>query len=158
MRWTKTPEERFNDKFIKGSEEDCWLWDGAKDQNGYGMFWFEGKVRKASRVAWQLAFKQSIPAKGQICHKCDTPSCVNPHHLFLGTAAINNNDCIVKGRRILPKGILNPKTKLTEVQVLEIKISPLTATELTKLYPVSRQQISDIKHGKKWSHLKIQSH
>ena len=153
MRWTKTPEERFRDKYIEDSITNCWLWTGSKDQNGYGMFWFDGRVQKASRVSWQLNTDRVIPEGRFVYHKCDTPACVNPGHLFLGTPLENNLDCIRKNRRQPPQGVLNPKTKLTEAQVREIRASPLTPTQLTKLYPVSRQQLSDIRLGKKWSHL-----
>ena len=153
MRWTKTPEERFRDKFIMGSKLDCWVWTGSKDQNGYGMFWFDGRVQRASRVSWQLYNKEQIPTRSNICHRCDNPSCVNPNHLFLGTYSDNLQDCWDKRRRAAPMGVLNPKAKLTEEQVREIKQSNLTSTELSRLYPVSRQQISYIRHGKKWPHV-----
>lgn len=31
-------------------------------------------------------------------HKCDTPRCINPDHLELGTAQSNVDDMIAKGR------------------------------------------------------------
>ena len=55
----------------------------------------------------------------EICHQCDNPSCVNPAHLFVGTQADNMRDCKVKDRH--SRGERQPKSKLTEGQVLEIR-------------------------------------
>jgi hypothetical protein len=33
-----------------------------------------------------------------VCHRCDTPQCINPDHLFLGTKKENAEDCSRKGR------------------------------------------------------------
>lgn len=33
-----------------------------------------------------------------ICHRCDNPACVNPDHLFVGTAKDNAKDREAKGR------------------------------------------------------------
>lgn len=32
------------------------------------------------------------------CHKCDVPQCINPKHIFPGTASENTLDSIKKGR------------------------------------------------------------
>ena len=45
-----------------------------------------------------------------VCHRCDRPSCVNPDHLFLGTAADNSHDAQRKGRLNVPgKGWLGKR-------------------------------------------------
>lgn len=75
----------------------CWLWAGSKYRSGYGAFWMRGKNYRAHRAAWTL-LRGQIPDGMLICHRCDTPQCVNPDHLFLGTSADNNFDRDSKGR------------------------------------------------------------
>jgi hypothetical protein len=78
-------------------ENDCWLWQGPTVGRGYGKVGFRGKTARAHRVMWELA-NGEIPAGLYVCHKCDIPSCINPDHLFLGTADENNKDMAQKGR------------------------------------------------------------
>lgn len=78
----------------------CWLWTGSNNQR-YGIVsrLVNGKRRqmRAHRFAFEL-FVGPIPRGSVVCHKCDTPLCVNPDHLFVGTQADNLRDGILKGR------------------------------------------------------------
>lgn len=99
---------------------DCVVFTGAKTKAGYGdvhkVRWgLEFKVSTAHRLAWTLAFGP-IPKGMLVCHKCDTRSCINPKHLFLGTHQDNSSDMVSKGRS--PTG---PLSKLTLDQQEEVK-------------------------------------
>jgi hypothetical protein len=75
----------------------CWLWLRSRDKDGYGSLRADGRTRRAHREAY-MAYMGPIPDGAHVLHKCDTPACVNPDHLFLGTQRDNLRDCVVKGR------------------------------------------------------------
>jgi hypothetical protein len=75
----------------------CWLWNRALSAKGYGNVRYGNTIWRAHRLSFTL-YKGEIPEGLLVCHTCDEPSCVNPEHLFLGTAADNTHDCILKGR------------------------------------------------------------
>lgn len=89
-------KERFF-KYVNKTDS-CWIWTGSPNSTGYGNLDIDGKKVKAHRVSWIL-HKGEIPEGMYICHTCDTPLCVNPEHLFLGTAKSNMQDMKDKGRR-----------------------------------------------------------
>jgi hypothetical protein len=76
---------------------ECWMWTARRNGGGYGIH----RRQLAHRVSWELHVG-AIPDGMCICHRCDTPACVNPVHLFLGTRADNNADMIAKGRYVNP--------------------------------------------------------
>ena len=139
-------EVRFWSK-VDQSVEGCWLWQGTLLAQGYGCFKIAGKMYKAHRVAYTLAI-EAIPPGLFVCHHCDTPRCVRPDHLFLGTIKDNAQDAVKKGRtatgdrngaRLHPetrirgdnhwshlyperhRGERNGRARLTEAQVEEIR-------------------------------------
>lgn len=91
-------------KRVAKSESGCWMWKGSVDGGGYGTIsTCRGYApAKAHRVSWEMR-NGLIPQGMDICHRCDTPGCVNPEHLFLGSRKDNVHDCIRKGR-LRPRG------------------------------------------------------
>jgi hypothetical protein len=89
---------------MRGPDE-CWLWDRSCHA-GYATFRLKGRLIGAHRAAFE-AFVGEIPDGMSVCHKCDTPRCINPAHLFLGTQADNLRDMFAKGRHGNPLFIAN---------------------------------------------------
>lgn len=67
------------------------------------MFKLDGRMWKAPRVSWLI--HNADPGKMDVCHHCDNPACLNPDHLFIGTAADNMRDCSRKGRLGAQRGL-----------------------------------------------------
>lgn len=129
--------------------DNCWLWQGTLDRNGYGIFRVGGH-RTVSRMAHKLVYvihKGEIPAGKVLMHSCDNPQCVNPHHLTPGTQKENIQDAIQKGRMLV--GEKNGQCKLTDEQVREIyqlaHSGNYTQKEIGKMFGVSQVIVSQIK-------------
>jgi hypothetical protein len=130
----------------------------------YGVLWVmqrNGKRRReyVHRLSWNLYFGE-IPAGMQVCHHCDTPRCVRPEHLFLGTATDNMRDCIAKGRKRPTdnRGSRHGMSKLTEQDVLRIRamyiphIRGLRAA-IAQRFGVSVSAINQILWHQRWNHV-----
>lgn len=77
----------------------CWLWTASlRPGSGYGQLRVGRTIAFAHRIAYEL-FVGLIPNGLYVCHHCDVKQCVNPDHLFLGTAKDNTQDMIRKGRQ-----------------------------------------------------------
>lgn len=115
MRATRvgSVNERFFQRFDRGTADECWNWTGSVNAQGYGYIGGvlngsrhvpKGSYMLAHRVSW-IIHRGEIP-KGEgahgtvVMHTCDNPKCVNPSHLRLGTQSENVTDMIVKGRKV----------------------------------------------------------
>lgn len=89
-------KNRYKENTVK--ENDCLIWQKSRHLNGYGR-WSTTIIKGdyAHRVSYKL-FNGDIPDGLHVCHSCDVPACVNPEHLWLGTALDNAVDRDNKGR------------------------------------------------------------
>lgn len=98
---TKSLNDRLFNKIEYIPESGCWLWVGAKTKNsrfGYGIIKINGKTKTlVHRLSWEI-FNGLIPSGVNVLHHCDTPTCINPNHLFLGTQKDNVSDMFDKKR------------------------------------------------------------
>jgi hypothetical protein len=139
-----------------GAPDACWLWQGSTDGR-YGELWVLDRRVKAHRPAWMLHHRQRIPRGFCVLHHCDTPACVNPAHLFLGTQAENIRDAITKGRHIHGERV--GSAKLTQGQVLRIewlyRVRGFSQHHLARRYGVTQSTIGSIVNGKTWVQARI---
>lgn len=150
---------RFWEKVQK--TETCWLWKGAVNwtAGGYGKIPTSRKAGRrrflsAHRVAWELQVGE-IPHGFCVLHRCDTPLCVNPDHLFLGTQTDNVMDMLKKGRQRT-----NPVRKLTVEQVRQIralKAEGVSDHELARRFGVVPGNIWNIVARKSWKSIDNQA-
>ncbi len=152
------------------SRGGCWIWIGKKNANGYGTLATK-KATLAHRLSWELHVGP-IPNGMSVLHHCDTPACVRPEHLFLGTRADNVRDMDAKGRRGFAIGVLNGRTTtpqttargshhgmaaLTEDDVRAIRREYAgrrgQQSELGRRFGVAHCTIASIVKGKTWTHV-----
>lgn len=137
-------------------EAGCWLWAGPRTVSGYGVARANASSVRAHRLSWQI-HKGPIPTGAVVCHKCDTPLCVNPDHLFLGSQAENVRDRDLKGRASQgakhSASIAGLVAKLTPEQVVAIRADTRRNVDIAADFGVTKENISSIKRNETWRHV-----
>ena len=147
--------QRVEEHVERDPNSGCWLWTGTLLSSGYGQVAWR-KNRDLAHRASYAAFKQSIPAGQSVLHKCDTPACVNPDHLFLGTQLDNMRDKMDKhrgGHSHAKSGEQNHKAKLTRERAAAIRVlsgSGISLRVLSREFGVAIETIRAVIKGRTW--------
>ena len=159
-RLMRDPIPRFWKKVTK--TDGCWLWRNPDPSNGYGKFSYQGQVMGAHRVSWLIHYGD-ISDGLWVLHKCDTPACVNPDHLFLGTHDDNMADMTAKHRgryqqhpETVTKGEQHGNAKLTENDVREIRRLRANGTPrqtVAQMFGISQSNVKQITARTAWAHV-----
>lgn len=146
--------ERFWEKVDIRGVDECWEWTHKRHESGYGIFWLDGKNRRANRVA--LILSGSIPEDDSLMalHSCDNPPCCNPNHLRWGSAKDNTQDFIerkggFRGENS-PTAIINDEVASG---IMRSRVDGLPASMIAKKFGVTKSLVENITRGNAWSHL-----
>lgn len=147
--WTKVE--------ITANPNRCWVWKSTMVRDNYGSFTVNNIGIRAHRLSFYI-HTGIDPIGKMVCHSCDNPTCVNPKHLFLGTAKENADDMIKKGRyRIGIFGENHGRSKLKEEDVIAIKYLYSTGdyrkTKIADMFNVTVSTVWSIINKKIWKHL-----
>lgn len=130
----------------------CIIYTGYIADTGYGLICIAAKTRSTHRLAWELKHGP-IPKGGVICHRCDTPACINVDHLFLGTHQDNVADMVAKGRSARGDRVGRGRAKLSRDQVLAIRTDERMHHVIAQDYGIRRESVGNIKRRLTWKHL-----
>jgi hypothetical protein len=138
---SKSIGERLVDQAVR-DQNDCLVWTGLKDVNGYGKISYKSKYWRCHRLIYVLT--NGEPPDGlQVLHRCDNRACFNLNHLFLGTQNDNMVDMGKKGRG---------NSVLTSENVAEILTGNESTIALAKKFGVRHQIVSAVRNGRSWKY------
>lgn len=108
-----------------------------------------GTMRSVHRLMRELLTGEVLPHNVHVLHRCDTPACCNPGHLFLGTNAINILDKVKKDRS-------GKKLRIADVWGIKKMLSQgVPQMEIAKKFGVGQPTISKIKNDQRWTHINL---
>lgn len=162
-------------------ETDACIICPVVNSDGYGEFQLKKNKKnikfRVHRLSYEIANNVILTTEQIVCHKCDTPACVNPKHLFIGTHNDNVQDRVSKGRSAV--GTYNGRythgyyskyapvkkpepafqslsnrslsiEKVKEIKLALINKGSKSLSMLSKEFGVSRFILSDILRGKSY--------
>lgn len=160
--WYDYVSKYFVPKIDRRGPHQCWPWTGGRNQDGYGLWtdhrYTPRRTWSAHRLVWELFNDAPISDDLQVCHTCDNPPCVNPAHLWIGSATDNAGDKVFKGRWRGGdhRGERNGHARLVEEQVIEIRrrvAAGETQAALALEFGVHVMTISQLVRRLTWRHV-----
>lgn len=116
-------------------------WRGSRKINGVHFIRYKRRMKSAYRWAAEFTCKRLALKAEHARHLCGQKTCVNPHHLTLGTQLENEKDKKIHG---------TAGKKLTLDDVREIRKSKCTKVEISLQYGISIDFVRDILKNKNW--------
>lgn len=142
-------QQRLDHYTIPEALTGCHLCWAAPSRDGYAHLRAHGKTQLAHRLSWTI-HKGPIPIGLLVLHRCDTPACVNPDHLFLGTDATNNADKTAKNRQARGERM---KRGMTAERALLVFRDKSSRDVVAARYSISIATVQSIKTGRSWTHI-----
>lgn len=118
-----------------GYETWCWLWQRGMS-GPYGFAYIGSKGMNAHRASW-VHNRGPIPDGHAVHHRCKQTTCVRIDHLELRTATDHRHGHPESKKR----------SRLTAAQVEDIRISPLSLSEVAQKYGISKPYASTVRRG-----------
>ncbi len=144
-----TIKQKIEEYSVPVPEAGCWIWTRAVNNKGYGTVSVGNQKAKYAHRMYYSEFKGEIPDGMEVCHKCDTPACVNPDHLFLGTHHENMMDSSKKGRiRTTPRsGTRHHKAVFDNESLKYIRTSKESNKQLAEKFGCCKATVVRAKKG-----------
>lgn len=151
--------DRLHQRTVCDLETGCWLWQGAiMKRNGYGQIHFSRRFGPllVHRLAYAIDHGISLEMLNDrvVMHTCNTPACIRPSHLRLGTQRENLAYMREMGRAL--RGERSPNAKLTATAVRAIRAAwdeAVPASKLARQFNVSPNAVYQVVHNITWKHV-----
>lgn len=158
-RFEGTFQEYIDERAVRVPWSGCHLWMGIVNAGGYATSEVAER-RYGSSMVHRALFQHlngiTLPRQIYVCHTCDTPSCVNPGHLFAGTPSDNAQDRKSKNRSAPKFGGHNGRAKLKASDLPEIRrllADGKYQSDIAEMFSVTQTTISKVKVGASWGEL-----
>lgn len=134
---------------------DCvYTTDVTLDKDGYPHAKHGGKLWRLNRLIFTFV-NGKIPEGKVVGHRCNNKGCINPHHLYLTTAAENSTQAKLDG--LYKTGPASGRAKLSEEDVKELRRlyyeETVSQDKLAKKYKLSQSTVSAIVRKKTYTNI-----
>jgi hypothetical protein len=133
----------------------CQIWIAGVNPGGYAWS-FVAYSRMGTPLVHRARIVQQygkLSRNTYVCHSCDTPSCINVDHLFIGTPTDNARDRVVKGRSADKKGFANGRSTLTLEKlrlIRQLRKNGLFMKDIALQVGVHQSTVSHVCSGANW--------
>lgn len=137
---------------VVGDLGECWQWRGAHNA-GRPITSVGSRTDGTRRTALVSRLLMGEPSGSFVCHTCDNPGCVNPGHLYIGSAKTNAEDRVARKRDGATRGTSHWKARLTDTAVDRMRAlyrQGTTYAELAKRFGVSEVTVWRVVRRHSW--------